>query len=240
MDESLLWGPVVAMIYAAGYLLRPLIWNLDLRLEWKMARWFVMAALFTLLGSFFNPYGYRLHPHLIEYLMNGDLLSRVGEFQSFNFHVEGSFQILLTIGIAALGGVLALAEKKLAHSMLCTLLIGAALRSARVLPMAAILLLPLANGAVTDALRRARDLRADLRRSLNGFLRYLDVLRLLDSGLGGICAAPLVAVLVFFWLRVPMVASQTGFPRDQFPVIAAGELTTLPPDIRLLAPAQYA
>src|SRR5258708_21296282 len=118
MDESLLWGPVVAMIYAAGYLLRPLLWNLDLRLELKMARWFLMAALFTLFGSFLNPYGYRLHQHLIEYLLNGDLLARVGEFQSFNFHVEGSFQILLAIGIAALGGVLALAEKKLAHSML--------------------------------------------------------------------------------------------------------------------------
>src|SRR5260370_24632198 len=127
--------------------------------------------------------------------MNGDLLARVGEFQSFNFHVEGSFQILLTIGIAALGGALALAEKKLAHSMLCTLLIGAALRSARVLPMAAILLLPLANGAVPDALRRARALRSDLRRSLNGFLRYSDRLMLLDSGLGGMCSSTLVASL---------------------------------------------
>src|SRR5258708_37669490 len=145
IHASFLFAPLLAMIYAAGHTLRPLIWNLDLRLEWKMARWFLMAALFTLLGSFLNPYGFRLHQHLIEYLMNGDLLARVGEFQSFNFHVEGSFQILLAIGIAALGGVLALAEKKLAHSMLCSPLLGAALRSARVLPLAAILLLPLAH-----------------------------------------------------------------------------------------------
>jgi hypothetical protein len=239
VHASFLFAPLLAMIYAVGHALRPLIWNLDARLEFKRARWFLTAALFTLLGSLLNPYGYKLHQHLIEYLMNGDLLARVGEFQSFNFHVEGSLQILLTMGIAAAGGVLALAEKKLAHSMLCALLLGAALRSARVLPMAAILLLPLANGAITDALRRARDLRADLRRSLSSFLRYSDRLRLLDSGLGGAWVAPMVALLAFFWLRVPMIAGQTGFPRDQFPVIAAGELTTLPPDIRLFAPDKY-
>lgn len=239
VHASFLFAPLLALIYAFGHALRPLIWNLDLRLELKMARWFSMAALFTLLGSLLNPYGYRLHQHLLEYLMNGDLLARVGEFQSFNFHVEGSFQILLTIGIAALGGLLALTQKKLPHALLCAILIGAALRSARGLPMAAILLLPLANGAITDALRRARDLRTGLRRALTSFLRYSDRLRLLDSGLSGAWVAPVLALLALFWLRVPMVASETGFPRDQFPVITAGELTTLPPDIRLLAPDKY-
>lgn len=239
MHASFFFAPVVALVYAASHALRPLIWNLDLTLEWKMARWYLMAALFATLGSFLNPYGYRLHAHLIGYLMNGDLLDRVGEFQSFNFHVQGSFQILLAVGIAGLGGVLALAEKKLAHSILSALLIGAALRSARGLPVAAIVLLPLANGAVTDALRRARDLRSVLRHALNAFLGYSDRLRLLDAGLSGLWVAPVAAALALLWLRVPLVAAQTGFPRDQFPVIAAGELTTLPPDIRLLAPDKY-
>src|SRR5262249_43211156 len=135
--------------------------------------------------------------------------------------------------------VLALAEKKLAHSILSALLILAALRSARGLPLAAILLLPLANGSVTDALRRARDLRSPLRRSLSAFLHYSDRLRLLDEGLSGIWVAPVAAILAFLWLHVPAVAAETGFPRDQFPVIAAGELAALPPDVRLLAPDKY-
>jgi hypothetical protein len=239
VHASFLFAPLLAMIYALSHAVRPLVWNLDLRLELRMARWFLMAALLTLLGSFLNPYGYKLHQHLIEYLLNGDLLARVGEFQSFNFHVEGSFQILLTIAIAAAGGVLAFTQKKLPHAMLCAVLIAAALRSARGLPIVAILLLPLANGAITDALRRARDVRTDLRQALNTFLRYSDRLRLLDSGLGGAWVAPMVALLAFFWLRVPMIAAQTGFPRDQFPVISAGELSTLPQDIRLLAPDKY-
>ena len=239
VHASFFFAPLVALVYAASHFLRPLIWNLDLELERKMARWYILAAFFATLGSFLNPYGYKLHAHLMEYLMNGDLLDRVGEFQSFNFHVAGSFQILLALGIAGFGAVLALAEKKLAHSILSALLIGAALRSARGLPLAAIVLLPLANGAVTDALRRARDLRSSLRHSLSAFLHYSDRLRLLDQGLSGVWIVPVAAMLAFFWLQVPAVAAETGFPRDQFPVIAAGELTTLPPDIRLLAPDKY-
>jgi len=78
VHASFLFAPMLAMIYAIGHALRPLIWNLDVRLEFKMARWYLTAVVFTLLGSFLNPYGYKLHQHLIEYLMNGDLLARVG------------------------------------------------------------------------------------------------------------------------------------------------------------------
>ena len=57
--------------------------------------------------------------------------------------------------------------------------------------------------------------------------------------LAGIWLTPALAALAFLWLHVPAVAAQTGFPRDEFPVIAAGELTTLPAEIRLLAPDKY-
>src|SRR5260370_34771677 len=69
MHASFLFAPLLATIYAAGHALRPLIWNLDLRLDVKVARWVLIAALVPLLCSFLNPYGYRLHQHLIEYLM---------------------------------------------------------------------------------------------------------------------------------------------------------------------------
>ena len=239
LHASFFLAPGIALVYAAGHAVRPMIWNLDRRLEWKMSRWYLLAAACALGGSLLNPYGWNLHAHVAAYLANGELLDRVGEFQSFNFHVEGSSQILLTIGIAAIGGVLALAEKKVGQFLLTAILLGAALRSARMLPVAAVALLPLANGAITDALRRARDLRPVLRRWLSSFLGYSDRLRLLDGGLSGVWMSPVLCVLAFLWLRVPLVASETGFPGDQFPVIAAGELTTLPPDIRLLAPDKY-
>ena len=239
LHASFLFLPVVAATYAAGHLLRPMIWNLDRQIEWSRARWFTFAAFFGLAGSLLNPYGVLLHWHVLRYLADSALLDRVGEFQTFNFHVEGAAQILLTLAIAAAGGILALSQKKLAHFLLSIFLLAGALRSARGLPIAAILLLPLANGAITDALRRARDLRPALRTNLSGFLQYSDHLRLIDARLAGLWLAPVMAALAFLWLLVPDVKAHTGFAPDQFPVYAAEELRNLPGDIRLFAPDMY-
>src|SRR5260370_22939001 len=43
MHASFLFAPLMAMIYAIGHALRPLIWDLDLLLALKMARCFLMA-----------------------------------------------------------------------------------------------------------------------------------------------------------------------------------------------------
>lgn len=239
LHASFFFLPMLAVLYAFGHLIRPLLWNLDRELEWKTARWFGLAAVAAFAGTLINPYGLGLHAHLLEYLSDSELLDRVGEFQSFNFHVDGSAQILLMLGIAAAGGVLALAQKKVPQFLLAVVLLGAALRSARGLPIAAIALLPIANGAITDALRRARDLRPLLRRRLQAFLAYSDRLRLLDARHSGLALAPVFALLAFAWLRVPLIASHTGFSVTDFPVYAAGELTLLPQNIRLLAPDKY-
>src|SRR5262249_50471027 len=144
LHASFLFVPGAAAIYAVSHLLRPLIWNLDRHIELRHAQWYGLAALFSLAGSLLNPYGFELHRHVFQYLADSSLLDRVGEFQSFNFHVDGASQILATLAIAALGGVLALSQKKLAHFLLTALLLAGALRSARGLPVAAIVLLPLA------------------------------------------------------------------------------------------------
>ena len=100
--------PVLSLIYAAGHLIRPLLWNLDVEQERKRAVWFSWAAAFSLMGTVLNPYGIGLHRHVFEYLADKELLDRVAEFQTFNFHADGAAQILLALGISVLGGVLAL------------------------------------------------------------------------------------------------------------------------------------
>ena len=231
--------PLMALIYAVAHFARPLIWRLETAIEISKGRWFLWAALLSGAATLLNPYGWNLHGHVVQYLVNGELLDRIGEFQSFNFHAAGSAQIMIALGIAGVGGVLALAERKLAHFLLTILFLAAALRSARALPIAALVLLPLANGAITDALRKARDLRLGLHRALHAFLGYSDRLRLLDGRFSGMAFAPVFAVLLYFGLQAPAVASHTSFPADQFPVLAANELSLLPQNIRLLAPDKY-
>ena len=239
LHASFFLAPAIALVYAAGHLVRPWVWSLDASMERRKARWFACAAGVALLGSLMNPYGWNLHRHLASYLGDTELLARVGEFQSFNFHVAGAFQILAALAVAALGAVLALGQKKLAQFLLSVVVLVAALRSARGLPVVALVLLPLANGAMTQALREAGGLRPALRRWLEGFLDYSDRLRALEGRLDGRAWIPVALLLAVLWMRTPAVAARAGFPPEEFPVRAAGALEKLSPEARLLAPDKY-
>lgn len=239
LHASFMLAPVIALIYAAGHGLRPLLWSLDSGAEWSKARWFVCAAGAALLGSLVNPYGWNLHRHVLAYLGDTELLARVGEYQSFNFHAEGAFQILAALGLAAVGGVLMLTQRRLAQFLLSAVLLAGALRSARGLPVVALALLPLANGSITRALQEARGLTPRLRRRLEGFLAYSERLRALEKGLDGRVWVPVAVVVAALWIRTPAVAARAGFPASEFPVTAAAEVAKLPQEARLLAPDKY-
>src|SRR5207302_3341615 len=124
------------------------------------ASWFFKVALVALAGTFLNPYGWHLHAHVLSYLQNDELTSRVAEFQSFNFHDKDATQIVIAMAVSALGGIAALSQKRLAHFFLSALLLVGALRSARLIPMVALALLPLANGSIRAAVESAAGLRS--------------------------------------------------------------------------------
>jgi hypothetical protein len=239
IHASFLFAPLLAGLYAVSHLLRPLIWDLDRSSEWGRARWFAMAALVSAAATLANPYGWGLHRHVIQYLTDSALLRRVGEFQSFDFHAPGSGQILLAVGVAMVGAVVAFGQRNLSHFLLGMLLAASALRSARGLPLVALVLLPLANGAITQALATCDRLRPALRRWLDQSLRYSARLRAIDRRMNGLALAPLVVLALFALLRTPAIAAHTGFPADQFPVAAAAQLEKLPAGARLLAPDKF-
>jgi hypothetical protein len=230
---SFLLAPAVALAWTAHHFVRPWLWEVDARAERGRAACFAAAGLAALAGAFANPYGWRLHEHVVRYLADEELLSRVGEFQTFNFHSAGSGQILLALAIAAAGGILALAQRNVAHFLMTAGLLALGLRSARCLPLVALVLLPLAGGAITTAMRRARSVRPALRARIEAWLDYSGNLRLIDSRLGGLALAP-VAIAV-----LAVVLPPAGFPADQFPVAAAPAIARLPAEARILAPDKF-
>jgi hypothetical protein len=239
MHASFVLAPAIAGVYALSHFVRPLLWPLESRTEREKARWFLCAALAAAAGSFLNPYGWRLHAHVFSYLLNVDLTSRVAEFQSFNFHDKDATQIALTMGVAALGGSLALVRGRLSHFLLAVMFLWGGLRSARVLPLVALAILPLANGALIDALRAARGLRRPVREMLDDALSYSFRIRLIDrrlNGAGFLAAAALACLLL---LRAPVFSSQIGFSKSRFPVVAVAAVEKLPLEARLLAPDSY-
>ncbi len=235
LHASFFLFPVIALIYAISHLARPLLWPLDAVAGRTHARWYFYVALAALAGSFLNPYGWRLHQHVLTFLFNDRLTSQIAEFQSFNFHHPDATQMALTMGLATAGGIVALSQKKLAHFLLAAMFVWAGLRSARVLPLVALLILPLANGAFAAALRSASGLRQPIRRRLEAALAYSTRLRRIDLRLGGwaFSAGAIAASLLL--LQTPAYSRHIGFPSQTFPVAASAAVEKLPAGARILA-----
>jgi hypothetical protein len=172
------------------------------------------------LATFLNPYGWRLHQHVFHYLTDSELLRQIGEFQSFDFHVLGAGQIVATVIVVIAGGTLALVLGRVHHFLLAMLFAVLALRSARGLPLAALVGLPIANGAIAAMLPS------------RPFLAYGERLRAIDARLSGLALVPFVVLAAWVALR----AVPVGFPADQFPVAA---YTHLAPEGRLFAPDKF-
>jgi hypothetical protein len=107
------------------------------------------------------------------------------------------------------------------------------LRSARALPLVALLLLPIANASITRCLEGLPWAQR--------FLRYSVRLRVLDAGMSdsrtrGLAWAPVAVLACFALLRVPAILAATGFPPDQFPVAAYSHI---PEGARLFAPDKF-
>lgn len=203
---------VIAAAWAnihASFFLLPLILTLYKR----------SAAIPAALATFFNPYGWNLHGHVFHYLRDHELLQRIGEFQSFNFHSEGAVQIAFALLVSAGGGALLLARRDYARGFTVLLLTVIAIRSARGLPIMALAALPLANAAISA---QAWPL---------AFREYGANLRKHDKKFRGWVLAPLAALGAWFWLP-----QYSGFPGDVFPWEA---LRGIPPHFRLFAPDKY-
>jgi hypothetical protein len=99
-----------------------------------------LVSVLTLLASFVNPYGYKLHLHIYRYLSDRFLMNHVTEFLSPDFHgvAQQCFAVMLLIAIAALAS----ARRKPGPTHLLIILLAAysGLYAARNLPVSSMLL----------------------------------------------------------------------------------------------------
>jgi hypothetical protein len=202
LHASFFFGITIALLYAA---VRRLTWT---------------AVAICALAPLGNPYGWRLYEHVFRYLTNSELLSRISEFQSFDYQMPGTGQIVLTMILGIAGGTLAFTQRRWERFALAMLLSVTALRSARGLPLVALVLLPLANAGISDWLRKS------------GVGMPMPRLREIDRKFNGLALTPLPLLLAWAALRFVPV----GFPRDQFPVDAYPHI---PAEARLFAPDKF-
>lgn len=229
---SFFLAPLTALLYATGVWLARWVWA-PTPASTKQTQEYLFAALFAFAGSLVNPYGIALHRHVVGYLSDPDLLARIGEFQSFNFHAAGAGWVLVTAGIGALGACAALATRRLDRFLVAAFFLAVALRSARGLPVLALVVLPMANAGFTAVLERAGGLR--FRERLDAALEYSARLRIIDQRLAGWALVPVLMLACALGAR----SADAGFPPDDFPVAASAAVDHLPPDARILAPDKF-
>jgi hypothetical protein len=183
---------------------------------------------------------------VLAYLTDKDLLSYIGEFQSFNFHAAGSWQILASLGVVAAGSVLALGQRRPEHFLLGAALFCLALFSARWLPLLALLGLPIAGGHLSRAwaaLGSAEALQPRFRVWLERSRLYGQRLGQLDrSAAGALWLLPATAIVCA--AGAPFLAAHAGFPATEYPEAAVAGLEQsspelFAPDARLLATDKF-
>jgi hypothetical protein len=106
--------------------------------RWLQRLWLV--GVLSLLASFVNPYGYKLHLHIYRYLSDRFLMNHVNEFLSPDFHgaAQQCFAVILLVTIAALAS----ARRKHQPARLLVILLAAysGLYASRNLPVSSMLL----------------------------------------------------------------------------------------------------
>jgi hypothetical protein len=190
-----------------------------------------VAGMLALISSLVNPYGWHVHEHIIDYLRDEELLARVGEFQSFNFHLEGAMPLVIGMAVVGAGISLNAVQGNYARAILCLVLFAGALRSARGIPLVALIGMPLALGAISRELEKLPRLAA--------FITYNNNLRKMDSGLRGWALMPVLMLALFVVGQLPIFAKTPGFAEELFPVKVSAAIEKLPADARLFSTDKF-
>jgi hypothetical protein len=113
--------------------------------------------LVCLLTSLINPYGYKLHVHVYQYLGNSFLMDNIQEFSSPNFHVPvyGYFQVFILL--AFVGSMLARKWVTPTALMLLLFSIHAGLYAVRNIPISAIIMSLVLGPPLTAAISQRSD-----------------------------------------------------------------------------------
>jgi hypothetical protein len=153
-------GILMVGVYGAGEMLT-VAFSADAALRQPAARraaaWFG-TALACLAASLINPYGWRLHAHLAQYLFDPYASQHIAEFFSLSFHHPAAifFETLLLLSAASVFWYGS--QGRFTESLLLLLFGHAGLLAARNIPLFAIVSTPLVAAAVQAWLTRLPDL----------------------------------------------------------------------------------
>jgi hypothetical protein len=187
------------------------------------------VAVLSAMATFVNPYGYKLHVHVYQYLSNRFLMDHIDEFLSPNFHgiAQQCFAVLLSLTVLAL----AVRQERISPFHLLVVLFAAysGLYASRNLPVSSLLLTLvisplLAQGIAAGA--GSTQLLPWLRRLFQRSVSFASRTSTMEARLRG-HLWPVLAAVVLLWACMhggrlgPNQLMSARFSSKRFPVQAA-------------------
>lgn len=205
------WLALVAILglVAAGTALETLFG----KASWKVVLRYALLSMGCLAASVVNPYGWKLHAHMVEYLSADWIKDMVSEFTSPTFRSENmaQFEVILLGSVVAAG--LSLRRRQFVGPLLILFWAHSSLTSGRHIPLFIAVSVPF----LADEIQRAWNLWTDgaKRNSTPAILQALAAEA--QGGLGRMSVWP---VILFLGVASPALSLPwpKDFPTERFPV----------------------
>jgi hypothetical protein len=191
-----------------------------------------VAGAAALAASLVNPYGWKLHWHIVQYLLDSRLLERIKEFQSIDFHHPPALAIELLLLLGVLAAVWSIAHREWGEAIAILVFAHFALVSMRNVPVFAFI----ASGAIGASLAGAgRQIsripaRAWLARLVDGALGWGKEIEAMERVERFHWPAALAIVMIALLLRAPVKPAglKAEFDPRIFPVNAVAVMAKGP------------
>jgi hypothetical protein len=119
--------------------------------RWRLAVRYAVLAVFCLAATLLNPYGWKLHAHIFQYLQADHIRNMVGEFRAPSFRGEPMlhYELALLAAVAAAG--IMLARRQFVAPLWILFWAHASLQSARHIPLFVGVAMPFVAGELQRA-----------------------------------------------------------------------------------------
>ncbi len=179
---------------------------------------YLLTAAACALASLINPYFYKLHVHIFQYLTDSYHFEHISEFQSISFHHPAAHYLEPMLGLGMVAAAWNLYQRRFAYVLILGGFAHLGLMSARNIPVFVLLAAPLIAATVHEllALIPERSIAAWMKRTAAAFHSFgAEVAE--NDAIGRIPLASAVAgaLVVAMLLSLPSVLNAAGRIRSE-------------------------
>ena len=249
-SSSLIWLPPIMVLWVnthggflVGVILLALYWISEIlagiiadvtrqrNISFARARRLFVCGLLTVLATLANPYGYRLHTHIVQYLQDRFLMHHIQEFLAPDFHgvAQKCFAGLVLFGVV----VAAVSRRRLPsrHALILLFAAASGLYAIRNIPVSSMLIVMISAPLLTITLENFAAKRESEKRGMAARLDAFSVrMTRVDTTLRGHLWPVLITLLAICicWKGGTLAGHRwmnAHFDEKQFPVLAADFLS---------------